>query len=132
MLGHMNNKSPVTFKTKLSVTTVNYSFQPFTIFRQKELHLRCCIGLELNIVTWPTKILKGIGRHPHDRVQPRENMKTFPKYPKNTFPGVFHIKLRIQWKLSTILETSSKRVWSNVFSYVKTCVFWKCIQYTIH
>ena len=29
-------------------------------FYHKELHLRCCIGLELNIVT-STKILKGIG-----------------------------------------------------------------------
>ena len=35
----------VIFKTKLSVTTVNNSFF------HKELHLRCCIGLELNIVT---------------------------------------------------------------------------------
>ena len=23
-------------------------------------------------------------------------------------------------------------VWSNVFWYVKVCIFWKCIQYTIH
>ena len=23
-------------------------------------------------------------------------------------------------------------VWSNVFWYVKACIFWNCIQYTIH
>ena len=40
--------------------------------------------------------------------------------------------LKIQWRLSTILETSSKSVWSNIFWYVKICIFWKCIQYTIH
>ena len=41
----------VTFKTKLYVKTAN-SFQPLPIFCHKELHLRCHIGLELNIVTW--------------------------------------------------------------------------------
>ena len=25
-----------------------------------------------------------------------------------------------------------KSVWSNVLWYVKVCIFWKCIQYTIH
>ena len=28
-----------------------------------------------------------------------------------------------------ILKASNKSVWSNVFSYVKICIFWKCIQY---
>ena len=60
-------KSPVTFKTKLYVTTVNNSFQPLPIFCHKELHLRCHIGLELNVVT-STKILKAIGgHHLHDQ-----------------------------------------------------------------
>ena len=40
--------------------------------------------------------------------------------------------LKIHWRLSTILETNDKSVWSNVFWYVKVCIFWKCIQYTIH
>ena len=40
--------------------------------------------------------------------------------------------LRIHWKCSTILKTSNKDVSSNVFWYVKVCIFWKCIQYTIH
>ena len=53
-----------------------------------KLHLRCCIGLELNILTWSTKVLKGIGGNPYDlekiwKIHP-------PKCPKNTFPKVFH------------------------------------------
>ena len=40
--------------------------------------------------------------------------------------------LRIHWRLSMILKTSSKSVWSNVFWYVELCIFWKCIQYTIY
>ena len=39
---------------------------------------------------------------------------------------------RIHWRLLTILKTSSESVWSNVFWCVKVCVFWNCIQYTIH
>ena len=35
-------------------------------------------------------------------------------------------------RLSTILETSNKSVWGNVFWYVIVCIFWECIQYTIH
>ena len=40
--------------------------------------------------------------------------------------------LRIYWRLSTILKANNKSVWSNVFWYGKVCIFWKCIQYTIH
>ena len=29
-------------------------------------------------------------------------------------------------------KNKQKNVWSNVFWYVKACIFWKCIQYTIH
>ena len=46
-------------------------------------------------------------------------------------PFLLHLK-KIHWRLSTILKTSNKSVWSNVFWYVKVCIFWKCIQYTIH
>ena len=42
------------------------------------------------------------------------------------------IGLKIHWRRLTILETSNKSLWSNVFWYVKVCIFWKCIQYTIH
>ena len=47
----VRSRSPVTFKTKLYVTTVSNSFQPLPIFRHKELHLRGLIGFELSIVT---------------------------------------------------------------------------------
>ena len=40
--------------------------------------------------------------------------------------------LRIHWRLYTILKTSSKSIWSNVFWYIKVCIFWKCIPYTMH
>ena len=29
-------------------------------------------------------------------------------------------------------ENKQKCVWSNMFWYVKVCVLWKCIQYTMH
>ena len=91
-------RSPVTFKTKLYVTTVNNNFQPLPIFCHKELHLRCCIGLELNIVTWYTKILKGIGGHSHQmphhmiKCNLEKIWKTNPcRCPKNTLPEIFCI-----------------------------------------
>ena len=37
--------------------------------------------------------------------------------------------LRIHWRLSTILKTGTKI--SIVFSYVKVCIFWKCLWDTI-
>ena len=41
-------------------------------------------------------------------------------------------KLRIHWGLSTILKISNKSARDNIFLYVNVCIFWKCIQYTIH
>ena len=29
-------------------------------------------------------------------------------------------------------KNKQKNVWSYVFWYVKVCIFWKCVQYTIH
>ena len=40
--------------------------------------------------------------------------------------------LRIHWRLSTILKTSNKIVWSNAFWYVKAYIFCKFIQYSTH
>ena len=40
--------------------------------------------------------------------------------------------LRIYWRLLMILKTSNKSVWRNDFWYLKVCIFWKCIRYTIH
>ena len=84
---------PVTFKTKLSVTTVNNCSQLLTFFCLKELHLRCCIRLELNIVIWFKKNLKGIKEHPPMiECSVGKLWKAHsPWFPKNTFPEVFHI-----------------------------------------
>ena len=40
--------------------------------------------------------------------------------------------LRIHLRLSTILKTSNKIVYSSGFWFVKVCIFWKCIQYVVH
>ena len=50
----------------------------------------------------------------------------------SNFNAFAKLVLRIHWRLSTVLQTSSKSVSSNVFWYVKACIFWNCIQYTIH
>ena len=77
-------RSPVTFKAELYVTTVN-SLQPLPVFCHKGLHLRCHIGLELNIATWSTKTLKAIRGHPlHDWDETHP-----PRCPKNNFPDTF-------------------------------------------
>ena len=39
--------------------------------------------------------------------------------------------LQIRWKPSMILKTKQQSAWSKVCWYVKVCIFWKCIQYTI-
>ena len=90
MCFRVGSTSPVTFKTKLSVRTVS-KLSAIATFCYKELHLRCWTKY-CNIIT---KILKGIGGHPHDRVKSWENKKNSthsPRSPKNTFPKVFHIK----------------------------------------
>ena len=40
------------------------------------------------------------------------------------------LTLRIHWRISVNLKTSKKC--TNVFWYVKVCILWKCIQYTMH
>ena len=35
-------------------------------------------------------------------------------------------------RLSTVLKASNKSVWNKVFWYVKVCILWKFIEYTIH
>ena len=62
MCFRVRSRSPLTFKTKLSVTTVNSGLQLLPIFCRKELHLRCGMGLELDIVVRSRKVLKGIGK----------------------------------------------------------------------
>ena len=46
--------------------------------------------------------------------------------------SLYFVLLRLHWNLSTILKTSNNSVGSNVFWYVKVCIFLKCIQYSIH
>ena len=46
--------------------------------------------------------------------------------------GTLSRLLRIQWRLSAIFKRSNKSVWSNIFWYIKGCILWNCIQYTIH
>ena len=57
-------------------------------FCLKNFHLKYFIGLELNILTWSTKVLKGIGCKPYDlekiwKIHP-------PRRPKNTILDVFN------------------------------------------
>ena len=66
-------RSLFTLKMKLFLTTVN-SLHLLASVLHKELHLRCCIVLKLNIVK-SLKILKGIEGHPPWLVQPRESLK---------------------------------------------------------
>ena len=47
----VESRSLVTFKTELYVISVNNSFQSLPNYCHKELHLRCYIELESNIVT---------------------------------------------------------------------------------
>ena len=42
------------------------------------------------------------------------------------------IILRTHWRLSAILKISKKVYEVMFFWYVKVCIFWKCIWYTIH
>ena len=106
MCFRVGSTSPVTFKMKLSVTTVNYSFQLFPIFCHKKLHLRCCIGLELSIVISSTKILKGTGWHHHDGVISRGNIKN---------SKVFCIKLSFLYLISNgkieLISTHWCKMW---------------------
>ena len=60
----VESRTPTTFNRKLYITTVINIFQPLPISCHKEFHIRCYIGLELNILQcwkkthsrrWPKK-----------------------------------------------------------------------------
>ena len=55
-------------KSRTMIITVGdlFLFYFCNYFCLKKLNLRCCIGLELNILTWSTKVLKGIGSKSSD------------------------------------------------------------------
>ena len=102
----------VIFKMKLSVRTVNNSFC------HKELHLRCCIRLELNIVTTSTKILNTNTNPP----PPIDQVHHSPRCPKTLFPEVFHIKLYfcIEYQMDQMGLISTH--WHRLFHYCKLCI----------
>ena len=105
--------APVTFKTKLFETTVK-SFQPLLIFCYKENHLRCYIGLELNIVTWFKKILKGIGEHPPCAIA------TLGEYEKFTLLDALKIHSQCFFTLSFLhlIPNGLNGVNNNSFTYI--------------
>ena len=103
------------------VTTVNNSFQPLPIFCHKELHLRCCIGLELNIVTRSTKILKSVGdlfpfRHPWSTA-------TLGKFEKLTLLDALKLHFQTFFALSFLHLTSMDLNGVNINALRK---FWLC------
>ena len=53
---------------------------------------------------------------------------------ENKIPDVSGLAITVVLKdtLKTSKNFKNKRVWSNVFWYVKVCIFWKRIPYTIH
>ena len=93
----VGSRGPVTFKIKLYVTTVKYSLQLLPVFCQKEIHLRCCIGLELNIATQSAKILKGFRGH-----SPRSSA-TLGKYEKHTLQDALKIHFQRFFALSVCI-----------------------------
>ena len=48
--------------------------------------------------------------------------------------GIFFRYLLVKDTLKAVgdFKNKQKSVWSKVFWYIKACIFWKCIQYTIH
>ena len=77
------------------VTAVNSSFQPLPIFCHKELHLRCCIGLKLNINMIHENCKKWWGIFPPPMIECNlgKIWKTHSRIClKTTFPDFFHIK----------------------------------------
>ena len=63
----IRRKKKVQKSRPMIITVCNlFLFYICNYFCLTELHSRCCIGIELNILTWSTKALKGIGGNPYD------------------------------------------------------------------
>ena len=87
----VGSRTPIIIKMKLNVTTVNNCFQLLPFLPQRRALLRCCMWLELNIVTWSTETLKAIEGISYDL---EKTWKTHhPRCPRNIFPEAFCIKL---------------------------------------
>ena len=81
MCFRVQSRDPVTFKTKVSGTTVNNSFLPLPIFSHKELHLNVAAKYENFNGYWGTPIIE---------CSTGKISKTdSPRCPKNTFSEVF-------------------------------------------
>ena len=57
--------------------------------------------------------------------------KYSPEFYQQNSEKAMVFTLVIYQRLSTILETSNKSVWSNIFSYVKVHIFSNFLQYNI-
>ena len=78
-------RSPVTFKTKLSITTINNSYQLLAFLSQGAPSL-------MLFKVWSANILERIGEQSHDQVYCWENMeKSLSQMPQNYISRVFHI-----------------------------------------
>ena len=92
MCFRVQSRDPVTFKTKVSGTTVNNSFLPLPIFSHKELHLNVAAKYENFNGYWGTPIIEcSTGKI---------SKTNSPRCPKNTFSEVFRIKFfafNVKW-----------------------------------
>ena len=51
----------------------------------------------------------------------------------NIFNNILTWRLKAKhWRLPTNFNNQKNSVWNNVFWHIKMCIFWKCIQYSIH
>ena len=103
----VGSRSPLTFKTKLFVTTVNNSFQPLAPSK-----MLCRAWIEYcNMIQKNSKKYQVSPPLPHSRIVECNLEKIWkthpPRCPKNTFPEVFHIKSSILQLISNGLNEFS-------------------------
>ena len=116
----VRSRSPVTFKTKLYVATVNNSFQQvapsYMLHRAWIEYCNMIYKTFKKVVRVPPS-----QTHTHYQVQPWENMVTRPpRCPKNKIPEVFHIKVSILHLISNELNRVIISVhWHEINLYIK-------------
>ena len=117
--------SSVTFNTKLYVTTISNNFQPLTLFCHKEHHLRCCIGLELNIGLFQKNPNRGLGSwnfqeywrtcgNFRSQLKKKRNFQGWSRKNHVEFPWVLIFDLGISKGCHTVLQ--NYQGWKLVFS----------------
>ena len=88
-------RSPVTFKTKLSITTISNSYQLLAFLSQGAPSL-------MLFKVWSANVLERICEQSHDQVYCWENMeKSLFQMPQNYISRVFHIELSFLHLIST-------------------------------